>query len=151
MSIIAESQAIIAIANTAKAELGIEIARYPVPPNLDTFKLPCLYVLTGAATYDRQRLGDDGVAVTRQYLIQVAVLPRDMATPTDRETRVPPIIDACREVFFRYATLNGTTGVEEAYPTGDSGVVLLPLWDAKYFGFEMTFEVVTLDDRCIVK
>lgn len=120
---------------------GILTAKDPPPKAIETAQLPCLYVFTGEATNDWSILGRDDVGVvTRMYRIQVAVVPKNQATPETRETRCRPLIEAVRNEFAKYPHL-GVDGVFDAVVVGDSGPAILPEWEGKYVGFEVRLEV----------
>jgi hypothetical protein len=145
MTIATVCAAIAALGNANTGTLGITAAEDPPPATLDTAKLPLLYTFTGPAQYTD--LGDDFVIETRDYRVQVAVLPFGEASPQLREARVRPILVAVRTLYFSYPALGGVVGVQSALPLGDSGVVILPEWGGNYIGFELRLQVIEYAPR----
>lgn len=127
---------------------GILTAKDPPPAQIDTAQLPCLFVFTGEASCDWELLGDPDVGVeSRTYRVQVAVVPRNQATPETRETRCRPLIGAVRDALASRPSLGGVTGVLNSVVTGDSGVAILPEYEAKFIGFEVRLEVTEIIAR----
>ena len=123
---------------------GIKSAIDPPPASIVTAQLPLLYVFTGEATYE---WGDDHGVETRTYRIQVAVLPRNQATPQTREKRIRPLIAVVRDAVAARPQLGEVDGVLDAQVAGDSGPALLPEWDMQYLGFEVRVETVSIVER----
>jgi hypothetical protein len=128
---------------------GITMA-FDVPPaNLETAELPALFVFTGRASDDEEILGSDEVMETRTYRVQVAVLPTGQGDPNTRERLCRPLIEAVVQAFESHPSLGGVAGVQNAYPSGDSGVAILPEWGGKFIGFEVQLSVTTVRDRVL--
>ena len=138
MSISTVCTAIAAIAANVK---GITSAKDPGTPKLDTAQLPALFVLTGPATYEW--FGDYGIE-TRQYRLQVAVLPCDQGQSGQQEARCRPLLVAVRDAFAARPGLNGVLdvlGVREASVMQDSGIIVLSTYDQTFWGFEVRVQV----------
>jgi len=135
-----------AIAAIGKLVPGITSSMDPPPPTINTASLPLLYALTGESDYDDTR-GSELLWVTRIYRIQVAVIPRNQATPNTRETQCRPLISAVRDTFAQYPQLGNVLGVQNARVVGDTGVALLPDWEGLYVGFEVRLEVTSVVER----
>jgi hypothetical protein len=122
----------------------------PPPAKLDTAQLPAAWTFTGAAQDDwsAHAVGQ----VTRQYAVQVAVLPVGQSTPEQREQRTRPFIEAVRARLAAHPRLGGNVPwLERVRVTGDSGIILLPEYGGIYIGFELRLEAleavrVTLSD-----
>lgn len=126
---------------------GIKMAFDPPPAKLDTASLPALYVLTGPATHDWLRAGSDGDYETREYRVQVAVLPLGQATPQASEERARPLVTAVRDAFVARPGLGPLEDVLQMTVLGDSGVVRLPDYGEQFIGFEMRLRVVEAIER----
>jgi hypothetical protein len=141
MSVKSVAEAIVALANTHKAALGLIIAKDPPPPALDTASLPALYVWTGPAQYSASQLGADFTLETRLYRVQVAVAPEGEASPELLETRARPILTAVRDLYLGWPQLNRTTWIQSSAPISDSGVIILPEYGGNFVGFELRLQV----------
>lgn len=113
----------------------------PPPDKLDTAQLPAAWVFTGPAVdeWSGHTLGQ----VTRQYAVQVAVLPVGQSTPGQREQRTRPFVEAVRARLAANPQLGGgVPWLLRASITGDSGLVLLPEFGGNYIGFELRLETL---------
>ena len=113
----------------------------PPPAKVDTAQLPAAWVFTGQSTDDwgAHEIG----LVTRQYAVQVALLPVGQSTPEEREKRCRPFIEAVRAQLAAHPSLGGQVPwLERARVTGDSGIILLPEYGGVYIGFEMRLEAL---------
>lgn len=128
-----------AIANILSAVASLKTTYATAPVNLSTAQLPALYVFTGA-TVDEYDVESNWVDVTRDYRVQVAVLPVSLGNPAKREEVCRPIIEAIKKELRKYPSL-ATAGVQTSRVLGDSGIVILPEWGYKYIGFEVTLRV----------
>lgn len=133
-----------AIAAIGASISGITSAKDPGTPKLDTAQLPALYVLTGPATHEWY--GDYGIE-TRQYRIQVAVVPYDQGMSGQQEARCRPVLTAVRNAFASRPALDGTVGVQESLVMQDSGIIMLSSYDQAFWGFEMRLQVKEVMER----
>jgi hypothetical protein len=117
----------------------------PPPVKIDTAELPAAFAFTGQAS-DEENRGEDLVYETRQYAVQVAVIPVGQGTPAEREKRCRPVLIAVKNKLRQYPHL-GVAGVQRMRVTGDSGVVVLPSYEGQYIGFEVRLTVLTLIKR----
>lgn len=121
---------------------GIEATFALPPPSLDTAALPACYILTGGGsdTYET----DDFDSEDRIYRIQIAVVPRGQASAEVRETRCRALIHSVKNKLKSYTNLERTPFVRNMRVQGDSGIVVLPEYGAKYVGFEVRVNVTEL-------
>lgn len=118
----------------------------PPPAQLSTAKLPCAYVLTDAGEYG-YGVGSDNIMETRTYRVQCVVEAAEQMNRETRETHTRALIAVIRDKLAQYPNL-GTNGVYNAFPTGDSGPVIIQ--DApnnEYVGFEVTVSVAEIIAR----
>jgi len=118
----------------------------PPPVKADTAELPAAFAFTGAANDDEVGPGAQNVYETRQYAVQVAVIPAGQGTPAEREMRCRPILVAVKNKLRQSPHL-GVLGVQRMRVTGDSGVMVLPSYEGLFIGFEVRLTVLTLIQR----
>ncbi len=134
------------VVNVATTETYKVHGYNPPPPKADTAELPAAFAFTGAATDDDAIDGAEQVRETRQYALQVLVLPIVQGTPAEREKRCRPVLIAVKNKLRQYVHM-GVAGAQRMRVTGDSGVVILPSYDGMFYGFEVRLTVLTLIQR----
>lgn len=122
-----------AIVALGGAVTGIVSAADPPPAKIDTAQMPALYVLTGAAEYTDEHINEE----RRQYRVRVAVAPTGEANPPLLEARIRTLLPLVKAKFIDNPTITRTALL--CTPLGDSGVILLPEYNA--VGFELRLEV----------
>jgi hypothetical protein len=130
-----------------KSVTGIVSAIDPPPANPDSAKLPFLYVFSGNAQHDEERLGESYVETKRVFRIQVAIVPTGQGDPNTREAKCRPILDAVVQKYQSYATLSSLDFVERIKTLTDSGIVVLAEYGYKFIGFEIQIEVTYFSQR----
>lgn len=130
-----------AIVTLGKTVSGITSGEDPPPPKIDTAQLPFVYCLTRDGAFDWTKGGTYMGDETREFAVQVAVIPTSQGTPNEREERCRPLIDAFRDKFASYPQLNAILGVQESIVNSITGPVILPEYGGKFIGFEMSLSV----------
>ena len=132
-----------AIATICSSVTGMTSTFGTAPVKIDSGQLPAQYTFTGQSVVRQgsSSMGSDFLYSVRTYRIQVAVVPIGQATPDVRESRCQPLIDAVFYELSRFPSLGNLAGVQKSQVLGDSGIVVLPEWGAKFIGFELRFEV----------
>jgi hypothetical protein len=108
---------------------------------IDTANMPYLAVFMGRSSDDEVSGGDDFTIETRVYRIVVVVMPIGQGETAEAEDKSRDLIHAVKEHYRARHSLEDLAGVQNTRVLGDSGVIVLPEYSGKYFGFEVLLEV----------
>jgi len=128
-----------AIADTGRGIPGITSAISRSPVKLDSYELPCLLALSGAAVYPGADVYGDLLTEQREYRAQVVVSAQGQGDIEAIEARAETLLQATAARFLSAPAL-GTTGLTSQV-TGDTGVIELLSFDGGYIGFEVRLQV----------
>lgn len=137
---------LVAIVKEYNEEMTLNFKTFidPPPDMLDGVHLPACYVLTSGA--NDQTDNDDFYLETRVYRLQCPIVTKGDATARVRESRIRPLIRKIKELFSGYQSLN-LPSVRSVRVLGDSGIVMIPEYGAKFVGFEVRIEVTEIVTR----
>lgn len=128
-----------AIAETGKAIPGIKTVFSRPPVKLDTFQLPALIALHGAAIYPDSVLQGDLITEQREYRAQVVVSPEGQGNIETIEAAAETLLSAAAAHYMARPNLGIDWVISQV--TGDSGVTELVSFDGLYIGFEIRLTV----------
>ena len=134
-----------AIAATGRGLPGLACALERSPVKLDSYELPCLVALHGAALYPGATLEGDLICEQREYRAQMVVSPEGQDDIQAIEILAERLLTATVERYLASPSL-GTRGLI-CQVTGDSGVIELAGFDGGYIGFEVRLLVTETHPR----
>ena len=124
-----ESTTRLRIANMWQGITGVVTHYYQIPRALQDAELPGVVIFPGAATYDREILGEEMVLDTRVYEMVLYLSKAQFGTEGQLEVQADPFFDQVRDYFLARPGLEleaqGAQQSESAYDAvilGDGGL-----------------------------